>query len=647
MHLCEVSSGLLLVLLVGLSVASEPDSLESGWIAGTVTDLSGTLFTNATVMVVDTPCGAMTSDNGTYIIKLIEGEYWLQARSLGFPPADAEEVVVTPGDTTWVDFTMGHTVYRYTWNDHMPESTAFRQILVRVMDVDDNSSADLAVYACRSGYQASYCQVTAISENVFSIKVPVDAKKLMVSLPYTQEIHVGVESDNEFPPKITVDFTGYDVIEGTPDTADLFAIARSAESGWTSEEFALSRIDLDYARWGDSRFQRYGLKHVAYYPDSPYADGSWRILLVYRDKIVVLADGIPEVNHPIAFASFHLIHFSPEGRYVLIYDGIGLDDSSGDAVIIDTVAGSQTVFDPSPEMTAILGEPSGCCGIMSFSRATAIADDGSVCILSDGLIRMFDQNGRYHSARVLEYYDYGFTTSEMFITSDGKRILVFSPSDSSTIACILNDDLRVIASGVISDFMVGSLMSQSNIDTSDDLVTIICSRQEEGGTLVFDLQSGVNLYFDEGGRYCSALSADGSIAAYTYIEEPRNIMWEGNSGSSINSHHRVFNTDTGEVLYEYPGEIIDWAVRDIVDLASSGASLLMLNYNTADYRVRLALLSEDGQPIWLGPARRNISAGRAYSTLAAISEDGTRLICSDGRFIQVLEFTEHYLDTAD
>jgi len=329
MHLCEVSSGLFLAVLVGLSAASEPDSLETGWIAGKVTDISGRTFAAATVLVVNTLYGATTSDEGEYFIELPCGEYSLQSRMVGVPPTDALGVSVTPDDTTWVNFAMafGSPVYRYIWIDHMPDSTAFRQIHVKVIGVDDSSSVVLAAYASRS-----YCCVTAISENVCSIEVPVDAMKLMVSLPYTQEICVEVESDSEFTPKITVDFTGYDLIEGTPDSSDLFAIARSTESEWTSEEYALSRIDLDYARWGDSRFQRYGLKHIAYYPDSPYADDSWRILLVYRDKIVVLADGVPELNHQIDFASFQRIHFSPEGRYVLIYDGIGLGSSAGDAL---------------------------------------------------------------------------------------------------------------------------------------------------------------------------------------------------------------------------------------------------------------------------------------------------------------------------
>ena len=102
---------LALLLLLASSVASAQGVGASGDIIGTVTDPSGAVIPNATVVAVETARGtsytAPTGESGQYrLIGLLPATYNVTVRVAGFATMTQNGVVVSVGETTTADFSL-------------------------------------------------------------------------------------------------------------------------------------------------------------------------------------------------------------------------------------------------------------------------------------------------------------------------------------------------------------------------------------------------------------------------------------------------------------------------------------------------------------------------------------------------------------
>ena len=99
---------LLTFFLVAAAGAEQP----AGRLTGRVRDESGHLLTGATVLVLDTPFGTHTDENGRYILeRLPPGRYGLFVSHVGYEPARGQ-VEVRAGQEAVRDFTLRSTLYQ-------------------------------------------------------------------------------------------------------------------------------------------------------------------------------------------------------------------------------------------------------------------------------------------------------------------------------------------------------------------------------------------------------------------------------------------------------------------------------------------------------------------------------------------------------
>jgi len=93
-----------LLFLLG---AAWPNSLaaQEGTISGVVTQSSGATLSNATVQVTGTSAGALTDENGRYVISVAPGTYQVRVTLIGFG-TQTRSATVRGGETTTLDFAL-------------------------------------------------------------------------------------------------------------------------------------------------------------------------------------------------------------------------------------------------------------------------------------------------------------------------------------------------------------------------------------------------------------------------------------------------------------------------------------------------------------------------------------------------------------
>ncbi len=95
----------LLLLLLAPSLPAEAQTGGVGTVAGRVTDSEGKPLAYANVLIIGTPWGAFTLEDGTFKIQSIPaGSYSLQVNMIGFEDQTIDKVQVEKGETATVSF---------------------------------------------------------------------------------------------------------------------------------------------------------------------------------------------------------------------------------------------------------------------------------------------------------------------------------------------------------------------------------------------------------------------------------------------------------------------------------------------------------------------------------------------------------------
>lgn len=94
-------------LLAGFGVGGPAAYAQTGTIAGTVTDAAtGEALPGANIVVPNSPIGTSTGADGTYSLSIEPGTYTLRASFVGYTASTEENVTVTAGETTEIDFAL-------------------------------------------------------------------------------------------------------------------------------------------------------------------------------------------------------------------------------------------------------------------------------------------------------------------------------------------------------------------------------------------------------------------------------------------------------------------------------------------------------------------------------------------------------------
>jgi hypothetical protein len=111
-----MKTALFVILLITLSLSALPTGADTGNVTGKVRDAkTNQPLAFANVVIVDTPYGAMSMQDGSFFIRNVpEGTYTVRASFMGYESEEQEGVTVVPLKTVEVDFALYQTVLKTT-----------------------------------------------------------------------------------------------------------------------------------------------------------------------------------------------------------------------------------------------------------------------------------------------------------------------------------------------------------------------------------------------------------------------------------------------------------------------------------------------------------------------------------------------------
>lgn len=309
----------LLALLLGDSTG--PNPVTTGAIYGTITDGSGEPLIGATVLIEKPDIGAMTDATGSYRIDgLKPGFYMLEARMVGMESVVMAPVYVPPDSAVRVDFllTTGWASPRTLVRRRLGEST----ISIRLDPPQDPSTSGLVLTIVLNGYpyavgwelqSDSVLKVNALSEEiVFGWSSPaLGTRWLPLHLKQGLENSLTLSLDPE-----SIDIA-LDCIPIDPASdSDTMAVGELPWDEWIDPAFRMERTCIDLLDWENDTLENAApLKTRACWDES----GRWRVVLAYRERIVLLREGLPSVTIDLPFRTEHThVLLSEEGRYAVV-----------------------------------------------------------------------------------------------------------------------------------------------------------------------------------------------------------------------------------------------------------------------------------------------------------------------------------------
>ena len=609
--------------------ATDQEEESTGYITGVVYDGNMNPLIRATVIVMGTSYGAMTDSTGNYsILNLPAGEYTLQGRMIGLPSETLDSITVIEGQATWQDFILGYDIpMRYEWPLREDSPDTYTTLFLRII-----GDIEIPIEGLFARTERRYCPVTQLSGFSFLVNVPGGRSTVTICLPY---IGVKVFEDLEFsddnPPVIILDASRKDLPVDSLTSANPLEIADFTEDEWLAPGFTINRTTIALTKWGNNELQNSGFIRKTIVLHSPYAQGSWRILLVYCDRVVVLADGVDPVEYPIEFPSVKIVYTSRDSRYVLAYDAIGKGYSSGDVILLDTVTGNSVRFDPSPERLDIPRDilPPEIL-ICSMNQSIMFFNSGILGIMGVNSMKFFNENGELFFTRTYDHFTLRLWQWNHWLSADGSRIFALGYKEGKKYFFTFDNNFRILSEVYIPDSIWTTKFG--TLRGSDTSLTKVLATDDGGSLFVLDTQSGQLMHrFSEVNILNSKLSRNGCYVGYISRE---NMMDDHNNLLGFNDNCFVWNLDTGSILHNFRGTE-EWPMMNLCAVTDLGGIVLMLTerFNRSRINSRLAIIAGNGELLWMSSARR------VYDFLG-IADNGMRIAYTDGRFVNILSFTQ-------
>lgn len=613
-------------LLASLLIAASGTTSEEVWtLRGRVTDPGDNPLMGAVVMILGTSFGAMTDQNGEYLISNIPIDHLsCQARMVGMGQSTIE-VYASPGDTAEVHFYLpanpSNPLERPVITiDQQLAETVFTDTLEIVLgnwrELDVKHGQCWGSDELLPSWQENDSTVCAL--------LPRNTDSLHLSVFPGREIRVAVPGNsNRLRTQVPMD---------PPEGIMLNRYRPAVEYGF-----------IDLAQWGNSRYRNWGLLGT----ELIYADNGQSIALLVYHENAVLINGSGEAK-TIEFP-FPTLQYTcdPELKYLLIWDIYGQDGTSGNVALIDLENGNRTIFDPTPE----IDESEGHFAEISFDTVINpfqgvrhhLTSSGAVFIVEEDSYRSLDNTGSLLCNVAWE--EIGI---ERFYYTDQ-----FLSMDQTAISAIFTDGVGVYC---ITIDLHGNVMNFSPLPlpplewgrfrSAVDQESAVLWGSVHGngiGVARIDCLSGDCLYrpglrtidiFPSGDRsQVGVVIFSNTNPGYTVLE-----TWDFDTGERRSSLQEAY-TDPSPVLAY---------IKSVTD---DGSFLGVTPSRQAGEEGNVFIMNSDGEVIWKSPplpGRALLESCRSTNRKfpnppASISPDGSTMILPNGRYIILVHFGEEEL----
>lgn len=214
------------------------------------------------------------------------------------------------------------------------------------------------------------------------------------------------------------------------------------------------------------------------------------------------------------------------------------------------------------------------------------------------------------------------------MSPDGSRICLVAYSQEELYLVIMNEEGSILTIAPLAE----SMSSNSGRTVAAEDLSVIMRGGSSSGVFIYSGQTGELLHHWHGGELINRnklVSPDGSYVSYFLTEDVY-----GNTFNYI-----IRSLPRGDILFNLELERetdsdSKWFVRDAVDLANNGSSLLFIVQNSTG---RYVLVDRNGFILWLSRIRQ---FGHAYMDFCYMSDNGKSVTYSDGNFIYILNLNQ-------
>jgi hypothetical protein len=397
-----------------------------------------------------------------------------------------------------------------------------------------------------------------------------------------------------------------------------------ASQGWeiidqTDEEWASPEVQFDETvinPWDYVQSIHDDIHSVACHAFFTQTDGGfkWRLIIVGKDKLVVLQDWIVFLELNLPFDACGAV-FSRNGQYSIVEGWTYEEDSPPEAkaLLVRIDNGETTIFDPEPDDTA--------CGLL-------LADDGTV--VGVGRDFFIDYSPDLISTEIHDYED--LYIRHIGFSADSRVIILENVVDRPREILAFDWGGRLLWTTDIGD---RTLANPVEVSMDGSLVGASFIHQ---GFMLLDGMTGEVLTEQFAGCQSSmaAISPDGSLIAIPTAFHPELHPVEQPDNLFLASVEELCASGSGEEILPPEG----WGYT-VGGISNTGEILICAFQSASPWDKKLALVDRNGELIWcsrvwsreehkftISPSFYNIDA-RLRSILYNISPDGSLVVYMD------------------
>ncbi|OPL17740.1 MAG: hypothetical protein AVO35_08740 [Candidatus Aegiribacteria sp. MLS_C] len=624
----NIVSKLLLALLIIMKITMAE---EYGTIEGVVTAPFGQPPSqNWMIGVTSGGYGSSTDSEGYYSFSLPEGCYDVRTYFMG-TDTTVSNVHVYPDSTTELNIMIIGDLRRYAWSEVSDPLSNIETSEVQIaLETDE---AALPEYFGLF-FKGEHCYFDWISDYSIRADLPLNNEYLSWYTPEMAERNIILGSEDPDTTLRIIDNRRYArVLEKINNLPTLMGINGISDE-MTRNGFRMDRTVIDLLEYGYPALEDFGLVTAKVtFPESRH----WRVLLVFKDKAVVLLDSGQQQTFDFGMDIRECV-VSRNGRYIIAYEAIGREYRGGDALFLDTETSRSIVFDPSPQRIntdpyisshgVIIGRHYYTQGHVSDSGEFARLDFSREFLYFDSDLSVL---------WTIDLEEYGIMPDCVnYLTPDGSIVLLFGILNQEQVLSFFDqysNQLEVLTlHGDLRDMLYQD--EKGPIAVNDlSTVMLIASNISSGplqypgpGTLVVDLESRSIVQHWQSSSYTKfpCLSPDGTYGAHIVLSSPAD-----------HQTYEIRNIPDNETVYSYELEQDDiWTLRRFSGLAENGNSLIRLVTRS---RARHVLMDSEGSLLWVSATRAIFPSSIGCTELA---RDGLALAYLDDNYLNILEFSQ-------
>ena len=514
------------------------------------------------------------------------------------------------------------------WLVSDPEN--IRKLTVEFSDSGNHDLNGLTLYSRHTCYR-----VNRISNDTYEAYIDITHYPMYWNLPFLGDrifqlpynvLFSGAEATLNLDISLDSSIDSINASDVDPGITDLHA---TITDEWVSPDYTVHRELVDPADYGFEDLRNYGYVDGRAYFDQTEEGETWRIILAFNKKIVVLIEGFEPIEYDLD-AAIYRVDFSPRGRFLFLSDASEDIHSRDHAILLDTVNGEVRRFrnetKESQDYSTTGRQNSVCIITVSQMWSYHPADDGTIVSLYTDSMKYF--NEQLELTNVRSYNGVRFLDGHNRVrlrSSDGSRFFakgIFN--EECTLFQINREGFVEYSEPMLGPVYLGNFKADSSL-------TVLAATANNYGISVWNLSDGSlqwHLEADQCGG--TAVSPDGNLIGWS----PGWIDCEIRSAA------------IGELIDTFTSGTSFTSLFKIGILNDDGTILLDGHSHEG---ARIALRSNSGEFVWINAKRlaHDRSAFRTGGTymsqssirdLRALSSDGSRLIYNDGCFIHILGF---------